>query len=672
MGKSARTIFFGKHHWLAAMLLCSGLFIHGAAQANQAHSGDQTNDTAHAGRPSAIAPPITTEAFAALPFVEQAVLSPDGQSMAGLFGLGGAQNIVISEIFGKNPRRINFQMPDMNEVDWIRWVGNDNIIVGLRALHHVEGGRWYVQRMIAINRTNRKVTRLLWDSGGQMASNVLHIPTDGSPHILVAAQDSIYSSQPEFWPSVYRVNITTGGKTVIQRGRTNLLWWGADDQGRVRIGHAFQDGGMKSTLLYRPDGSGTLRTVDRANSANDEDLNIPFHFVAGTDRAYLLNATNDGQNSIVEMDMLTGETTRTIYKDHPVESVILASNGSKLLGAYVRNRDNPIHWFDPALAKHHQILQAASPASDVHILSMSDDQSKMLVRFSTPDNPGLLYYYDAQTEGLTRLAAMNEKLGGKRLSRSRYIQYQARDGLQIEAILTMPRGRREKDLPMIVLPHGGPWAHDRLGYDYIVQFLAERGYAVLQPNFRGSTGYGDHFERAGRGQMGLAMQDDLTDGVNWAVKQGIADPKRLCIAGASYGGYAAMWGIAKNPALYRCAISISGVSALRREVNDFGGSIHSRLYRQQWEKMSDNFDAISPIHAVDRISAPLLLVHGKKDVTVDHDQSSRMHNAMSRAGKRSSFVSVPLADHYFTREADRLTMLKAMDRFLTEHNPADP
>lgn len=692
MGSRAAKLPLRAKSWRSLLLLSGTIWLHGGVQAQnmpdtaspsmmslqtatEAATISDNNPSQNKSAPQKSlpqSPAIATQVFASLPFVEEATLSPDGHSIAGLFGVGGVQNVVVAEIFGKNPKRVNFQIPDMNEVDWIRWVGNDNIIVGLRALHYVEGGNWYVQRMIAINHSTRKVTRLLWDSGGQMASNVIYIPTDGSPHILVSAQDSIYTNHPDFWPSVYRVDITTGRKSIIQRGRANLLWWGADDMGRVRTGRAFQDGGLKSSLLYRPDDSSALRAVERANLANDEQLSIPFHFIAGTDRAYILNSGVDGRNAIVEMDMLTGETVRTIYDTHPVTSVIMGPNGSKLLGAHILNRDTPIHWFDPELARHQKILQAASPASDVSIISMNADQSKMLVRFSTPDNPGLIYHYDAHSEALNMLASMNEQLGAKRLSRSSYIQYKARDGLDIEAVLTMPRGRSATNLPMIIFPHGGPWAHDQLGYHYIVQFLAERGYAVLQPNFRGSTGYGDNFERAGRGQLGLAMQDDLTDAVRWAVKEGIADPKRLCIAGASYGGYAAMWGIAKDPDLYRCAISISGVSALRREVNDFGGAIHSRLYRQQWEKMSDNFDAISPINAIDRISAPLLLIHGKKDVTVDHSQSSRMHSAMMRAGKRSRFTSVPLADHYFTREADRLTLLTAMEDFLNEHNPAHP
>ncbi|MBB6424306.1 S9 family peptidase [Sphingopyxis sp. JAI128] len=387
----------------------------------------------------------------------------------------------------------------------------------------------------------------------------------------------------------------------------------------------------------------------------------------------MIKENASGRSAVVEIDIPTGKDVRTVYADDEadVERVLMASDGSKLLGVSTSDRDTPLRWLDPAMAAHQKTLEAASPNSVVRVQSFSDDQKKLLVRFSTPDNPGLLFYYDTVTGDLIKLAAMNDTLDGKRLSRVKMIQYKARDGLEIEGVLTMPRGRSSKNLPLVVMPHGGPWGHDTLTYDYWAQFLAERGYAVLQPNFRGSTGYGIAFEKAGQGQLGFAMQDDITDGVHWAVAEGIADPKRVCIVGGSYGGYAAMWGIAKDPDLYRCAVSINGVANLRREVNDFGGMIRERLYRGQWQKMTPDFAAVSPINAIARIKAPLLLIHGKKDVTVDHAQSARMYSAMTKAGKAVEFISVPLADHYFTREADRMTLLMSIERFLAKHNPPD-
>ncbi|MDK2760140.1 MAG: S9 family peptidase [Sphingopyxis sp.] len=626
-------------------------------------------------RPAAAAAfvPLPTSAFAQLPFVEKVDLSADGSHMAGLFGVGGEQRILVTPVAGDRSGMIAIAVPDQTEIAWIRWVGNDDVIVGLYTLMPVETDRWYVSRLISINRKTGKLTRLLWDSGGQNASSVLWVPTDGSKEILVAAQNSIYTNDPEFWPAVYRVDVTTGRKRVEERGRPNIFDWGADHLGRVRFGIGYRDATTKSTLLYRSGGEGLMRMIDSARLSEDEELTIPFHFVPDSDRGFVIKKNAEGRSAVVEVEIPTGKDIRTVYAadDGDIENALLAFNGSRLLGVSTSDRKAPLRWIDPTMAAHQARLEAASPQSVVRIESYSNDLTKLLVRFSTPDNPGLLFYFDATTENLVRLAAMNDAIGGKRLSRAKAVQYKARDGLEIEGILTMPRGRAAKNLPFIVMPHGGPWGHDELTYDYWAQFLAERGYAVLQPNFRGSTGYGAEFEKAGQGQMGFAMQDDITDGVRWAVAEGIADPRRVCIVGASYGGYAAMWGIVKDPDLYRCAISINGVANLRREVNDFGGVMRERLYRGQWQRMTPDFAAVSPINAIDRIKAPLLLIHGKKDVTVDHGQSSRMYAAMKRAGKLVDFVSVPLADHYFTREADRMTLLTSIETFLAKHNPPD-
>jgi dipeptidyl aminopeptidase/acylaminoacyl peptidase len=220
-----------------------------------------------------------------------------------------------------------------------------------------------------------------------------------------------------------------------------------------------------------------------------------------------------------------------------------------------------------------------------------------------------------------------------------------------------------------MMPHGGPWGQDTVAWDYLAQYVASRGYAVVQPNFRGSTGYGAEFTRKGQGQMGLAMQDDIADGLAWAVREGIADPARACIVGASYGGYAAMWGVIKDPDLYRCAISISGVANLRREVNDFGHAFHGGKFMDDWKKMTPDFAAVSPVNGIARIKVPLLLIHGRKDVTVDVGQSESMAAKMRAAGKPVEYLPLPKADHYFTRQPDRLMMLNAIGDFLAKNNP---
>ena len=624
---------------------------------------------------AAAAPPLSdrlpTAAFARLPFMESAELSPNGEHVAGLFGIQGQQAIAMIAVHGGAKPTI-VAVPDQTEIDWLQWVGDDNIIVGLRALLPVETDNWYIQRLIAINRSTGKVTRLLWDLGGQDAADVVWVPTDGSTEILVAAQNSIYEGA-DFWPAVYRVDIVTGRKRIEVNGRDSVMNWGADHLGRVRYGIGYRDQAMKSTLLYRGDGKSSFRSIDSASLRDDESLSIPFVFTPSTDHGLVYDETDDGRTVIAEIDLPTGRKLRIAHEleKGDIEGAIRSPDKSRLLGFHTSDDAQPIRWIDPVMAEHQATLDETSPKSKVRIVSFSQDLSKLLVLVSTPDNPGLYFHYDADTGTLSKLASINEAIGARRLSRSKLVQYKARDGLEIEGVLTLPRGRDPKNLPFIVMPHGGPWSHDTLTYDYWTQLLAERGYAVLQPNFRGSTGYGEKFLKAGQGQMGFAMQDDVTDGVKWAVAEGIADPKRVCIVGASYGGYAAMWGIAKDPDLYRCAVSINGVSNLRREVNDFGGTLRSRLYRDQWQKMTPDFAAVSPINAVDRIKTPLLLVHGKKDVTVDHVQSAKMYSAMTKAGKKVEFVSIPLADHYFTREADRLTLLSSIETFLAKHNPPD-
>ncbi len=615
---------------------------------------------------------LPVETFANLPFVEDAHISPDGTHVAGLFGVNGEQRIVITSLTGDKSTTIVMPVPDETQPGAIRWVNDDNIIVALTGLLPVQGNRWYVNRLIGVNRTTRKVTKLLWELRGQNTADVLWLPSDGSNEILVAGQDSIYGDTREFWPKVYHVNVTNGKKRSAVEGRASVMDWGADHLGNVRIGLDYNDNRMTSRLFYRPAGAEMFKTVDKSTYGKDSALTVPFLFLKDSDNALVMRDDDKGMTGIVEVNLATLDDVKTVFQPETGEvSGAITSDAGELLGAYTTDPAKPVKWFDPALATIQDNMNKSVPHFRVGIESINKDRSKMLVRLDSAENPGIIYFFDTAKGVLQKFASVNEKIGVRKLSPVKLVQYKARDGLPIEAVMTTPKGKSPKNLPLIVMPHGGPWAHDGLSYDYWAQFLASRGYVVLQPNFRGSTGYGTEFIEKGKGQMGFAMQDDITDGVKWAVDEGIADSNRVCIVGASYGGYAAMWGIAKDPDQYRCAISISGVAALRREVNDFGGSIRKNLYKQQWQEMTPDFNAVSPINAIARIKTPLMLIHGKRDVTVDHVQSEKMNNAMVKAGKSVEFVSLPLADHYFARQADRVTLLSAMERFLAKHNPAD-
>ncbi len=625
--------------------------------------------------PAKLAEPIAIADIARVPFIKQPQLSPDGTAFAGLVSVEGKSGIAILNLVAQANRPIYVGMPENTQAAWIRWVNNDNVIVGLYALLPVDGGdRWSITRLIAINRRTQKITKILWDKNGQNASDVVWIASDGSPAILVSAQDSIYLGE-DFWPSVYRVNIETGKAATVVKGKPGVMDWYSDGAGNVRAGVSYDDDTRRFRLLYRDTGSGVFRSVDTADSRKQESLTSPFLFLPGTQSALAIHDNAEGRSAIYEIDLKTQNDLRTVYSapvGSEVDGAILSDDGTTLLGVRYSGAQSGTAWLDKDLAEVQSAIDKAVPGKRARIVSISADRSRMLLIVDRADTPGAIYFFDVAGTKLQRVAFINEAIGTRPLNPLKMVQYKARDGLEIEAVLTLPRDRPARSLPVIMMPHGGPWAADGLEYDYWAQFLASRGYVVIQPNFRGSTGYGSAFLFKGEGQMGLAMQDDISDGLAWAVKEGIADPKRACIVGASYGGYAAMWGIAKDPELYRCAVSIAGVANLRREVNDFGGSVMGGKYRDDWKRMTPDFAAVSPINAIARIKAPLLLIHGKKDITVDFAQSSAMFAKMRGAGKDVELVPLPEADHNFLRQADRVTLLTALEAFLLKHNPPDP
>jgi dipeptidyl aminopeptidase/acylaminoacyl peptidase len=254
------------------------------------------------------------------------------------------------------------------------------------------------------------------------------------------------------------------------------------------------------------------------------------------------------------------------------------------------------------------------------------------------------------------------------------IDYAAADGLQIPAYLTFPRGKPPKNLPLIVFPHGGPRARDTAQFDWWAQAMASQGYLVLQPNFRGSSVTMSHTS-AGFGEWGRKMQTDLSDGVRYLVKQGMVDPQRVCIVGASYGGYAALAGVTLDPGVYRCAVSVAGISDLKHMLQESSSDSSERRFWDRYMGVTGPSDPvlqqISPIKHIDAINVPVLLIHGRDDTVVTFDQSRDMYDAMKHAGKDVQMVTLKKEDHWLSRSETRLEMLQASVGFLRTHNPPD-
>lgn len=617
------------------------------------------------------------EAFAQLDLMDEATISPDGQTIASMMAVNGQRRIVIMPIFNRTADNV-FQVPaaDGLSINWLRWVSNDHVLAGVTAL--IDFGsrdqQAYVSRLLSVNRKDGKVTRILWDKKGQDAADLLWISPDRNGDVLIAAQDSIYSSEEGFWPSVYKVNIPNNKVSRVKKGISNVQSWGVDHQGYVRYAIANKDKTGQQSLLYRSSGGSNFSTIEKSDLRDFSSVERPFAFVPGTDNGLYIDEDENDKSVVKEINIITGEeiAVRHQLPEDDIVAVRTSFDGSKILGFRTDNKQNRYQWIDEKLQAAQDYLNQNVKRALPVIVSYNNDLTLFLVWISSSRNPGVYYIYDSSNGGGMELfAQVNEQFGSKLLAAPRYIKYNARDGLEIEAVLTLPKGREAKNLPLVVMPHGGPWSRDYVDYDYWSQFLADRGYAVLQPNFRGSSGYGKDFQDKGYGQMGLAMQDDVTDGVLHLLEEGIIDKSRVCIVGASYGGYAAMWGVVKDPDMYRCSISIAGVANLRREVNDFGGSLLSRTYKSQWGRMSEDFKAVSPINFVEKIKVPMLLIHGKRDESVDYKQSVLMEKRMREAGKNVEMLILDEADHYFQRQDDRIALLSAMEKFLMAHNPPD-
>jgi dipeptidyl aminopeptidase/acylaminoacyl peptidase len=326
------------------------------------------------------------------------------------------------------------------------------------------------------------------------------------------------------------------------------------------------------------------------------------------------------------------------------------------------------------MAQLQAMIDRTFPDKTNSIINRSRDGNRVLIFSSAADDPGTYYVFDRAARRMEVFASPYNGLVGHGFAPVRPISYRDRAGVTIHAYLTMPPGRPERDLPLVVLPHGGPFLRDSWAFDPQVQFLVSRGYAVLQPNFRGSTGYGRDFVQSGYGQYGGAMIDDMEDGIDALAGQGIADPARVCIMGSSYGGYAAIWGAMRSPLRYRCAISFAGPTDLRAMLRYDSHSFIPRRYvrefqqRLQGEERID-LDAVAPARHPELLHVPLLLAQGRRDPIVPPEQAQRLLNALQRVHAPVESVFFEKSGHGFTDSTEAMDFYRRVEAFLAAHNP---
>ncbi|WP_086739490.1 alpha/beta fold hydrolase [Erythrobacter colymbi] len=658
------------HRFWAGLALVAALPFASIAADAQEPAPAATPATAAASPAEPPPPPIAVGHFAKRPAFWDAKLSPNGAMFSFMRHSNGEVQFVITDTTsGKLVRALAADPQD--ELDWYRWVTNDKLLLAVSTPGEFFREEVRYTRLILVEVSSGVMTRLFARSDVVEGDNVIHVAKDGS-YVLVAIQQTIYD-----YPSVLRHELKPGGKiSVVQDPRDGVWNWVADDQGVVRMGTGWFEDRFK--VYYRPGAGENLKLVARLKESDTVDRYWDaLSIVNGSDEGYVLSEGDTGRVGLRRVNFSTREVIETVY-EHPewdIDSVTL-KDGKPFAAYYTAERDE-VHWFDPAIAKQYRSLRKALGDGEVWVTSRAEDETRMLVYAGHESDPGVLYLYDPAAKRLQEISQFRPEIDFRALASPKPVQYTARDGTVIRGYLTLPRGREAKNLPLILMPHGGPYGvRDKLEYNDEVQLLANRGYAVLQPNYRGSGGYGDAFFEAGAGQIGRKMQDDIDDAMDWAVKQGIADAKRVCVVGGSYGGYAALWAVLRNPERYRCAASWAGVTDWNKLLRYDRRYLTARVNkwwqaRVRGDKTQD-LDGVSPYRTAGTLSRPVLLAHGTKDKRVPISQYNIFEKAARIAPVPPQTLVIKDEGHSFSSPENAQAWYEALDGFLAKHNPADP
>ena len=504
--------------------------------------------------------------------------------------------------------------------------------------------------------------------GDKVRAGILDSLDDDRHHILVT-----HNRRNAEVFDVYRIDLRTGRETLVARNPGDIVGWQTDHAGRVRM--AARTEGLNTILLYRAAERGEFKPIITTDYRTEVE---PAFFTADNRRVYAISNRGRDRKALVVIDPARPEAEQMVY-EHPEVDLAGAAWSRlrrKLTFAEFQTDRTGRRFFDARTERLFARLAQRLPGMEITLQSATRAEDKFIVAAANDRTPGARYIYDAKADSLTRLAEINPKIPAEAMAPMQPIRYNSRDGLAIHGYLTLPVGRDPKNLACIVNPHGGPWARDGWGYNPEVQFLANRGFCVLQMNFRGSTGYGRRFWEASFGQWGRAMQDDITDGVQWLIGQGIADPKRIGIYGGSYGGYATLAGIAFTPELYAAAVDYVGVSNLFTFMNTippYWRPVLPQFYDMVGhpERDKERLAATSPALHADRIRTPLLIAQGARDPRVNKAESDQVVEALRRRGVEVQYIVKDNEGHGFHNEENRFEFYGAMEAFFVRHLKPD-
>ena len=623
------------------------------------------------------APPIS--AYGELPALQDAALSPSGR-IAMLATVNGDRVVLMLD-------------PELKPLNMIK-VGDIK----------VRGIDWAGDDMVLVTRTDTQELGDRYIASQAEFANIMIVPVDPGKSVR-----TVFADERDI------MNAVQGNYGVRQIGGEWYGFYGGMPMERNQAGTYFYNGAPRT--LYRVNlETGSTKRVDDGRSRNEGrrylidgrgEIAVTMDYEYNTDRWSLKNAsgtelasgttpdgsagltafTQDGTGVIystyIDDDVetmkyytvpLTGGTPQEMFAGEDIEAFYRNPWDGRIVGYRTENNDRKPVFFDEAWETEIRTIGQGFAAQNGIITQWTPDLSKVLVTTGGNADSGTWYLIDTVAKGAQVIGRERPQIGPRFVGAVSTFEYNAADGLELDGILTLPPGIEAKNLPVVMLPHGGPRSHDIEGFDWWAQALASRGYAVFQPNFRGSTNKDTEFMKAGYGEWGRKMQTDVSDGITALAEAGIVDPSRACIVGASYGGYAALAGVTMQSGIYRCAVSVAGVSDLESIVDQErreGGSDDRLELRVEMMGPRDEMDSISPRFHAAKADAPIMLIHGRDDTVVPYRQSTIMADALRSAGKPYELVELEGEDHGLSRSATRLKMLEETVRFVEKHNPAD-
>lgn len=578
-------------------------------------------------------------------------ISPDGKYISYLKSHNSKQNLFVQSLVDGKGRMVT-EFSDYPVTDYF-WTYNNQIVYS-RDMVAADS-----LKMFALD-VNTFKTRPIF-SGHKVKFRLLN-RSRTSPDVLTVS----LNKRDEGIFDVYHLNIRTGALELYITNPGDITDWITDTDGKILLARASD--GVNTTVLYRPNEQTPFKPVIVSNF---RDAIRPIALTRDSENFYALSNLSQDKMALVKIDAQTGKQLAVIFKqdDADIMYVEYFKDKHRMDFAAWDGSKPQKHFFNDSVKALYDRISSNFAGNETRIIDRDSAEKKFIVYTYSDRDPGSYYLYDYKSAKLTRLGETNSSIRAAQMSEMKPVSYKAADGLEINGYLTLPLGSDGKNLPVVVMPHGGPWARSNWGYNAEVQFLANRGYAVLQMNYRGSAGYGKAFRNAGFKQVGGKIQDDITDGVKWLIDQKIADPKRIAIYGSGFGGFSALYGVSFNPGMYKCAIVQNGLINFFTFIKDappFFKPYLKMTYEMVGNPETDaeHLRAISPVFHTDKIKVPIMILQGGKDIRANITELNQFVLELRKKKVPVNYILKNDERSFFRNEANRILMYTEMEKFL--------